>query len=72
MKYRDKTEIIQDILQTARSNENGAVKTQLMYKAFLSYTQVKEYLTLLIERDLIRYDSITQETTMLLFVIWTA
>jgi predicted transcriptional regulator len=31
-----------------------------MYKAFLSYTQVKEYLALLVKKDLISYDSITQ------------
>jgi len=59
MQYRDRAEIIRQILEVA----NGAVditRTKLMYKAFLSYTQVKEYLTLLTERDLISYDSITQ------------
>ena len=59
MHYRDRTDIIREILEVA----NGAddiTRTKLMYKAFLSYTQVKEYLALLTERDLISYDSITQ------------
>ena len=58
MQYRDRAEIIRQILEVT----NGAVditRTKLMYKAFLSYTQLKEYLRLLTERDLISYDSIT-------------
>jgi predicted transcriptional regulator len=58
MQYRDRAEIIRQILEVA----NGAVditRTKLMYKAFLSYTQMKEYLMLLTERDLLSYDSIT-------------
>jgi predicted transcriptional regulator len=58
MQYRDRAEIIRQILEVA----NGAVditRTKLMYKAFLSYAQVKVYLALLTERDLISYDSIT-------------
>lgn len=58
MQYRDRAEIIRQILEVA----NGAVditRTKLMYKAFLSYTQMKEYLMLLTESDLLSYDSIT-------------
>jgi len=55
-KYRSRTEIIHDILQTARSTGNGAGKTRLMYNAFLSYNQVKEYLTILIDNGLLQYD----------------
>ena len=33
----------------------GATKTKIMYKAFLSYAQLKEYLTLLIENNLLEY-----------------
>ena len=33
---------------------NGATKTRIMYGAYLSYAQVKEYLSFLIEKDLIR------------------
>jgi len=56
MKNRDKTEIIYDILQTARNEGTGAGKTKIMYNAFLSYNQVKEYLTILIDNGLLRYD----------------
>jgi predicted transcriptional regulator len=38
----------------------GATKTKIMYKAFLSYHQLKEYLSVLIENDLIEYRSGTQ------------
>jgi predicted transcriptional regulator len=33
----------------------GASKTKIMYKAFLSYAQLREYLSVLIENDLIEY-----------------
>jgi len=33
----------------------GATKTKIMYKAFLSYNQLKEYLSLLIENNLLEY-----------------
>jgi predicted transcriptional regulator len=41
MKYRSRTEIVS--------------KTRIMYKAFLSYAQLKEYLSVLIENNLIEY-----------------
>ena len=52
MKYRSRTEIVGNILDAANG---GAAKTKIMYKAFLSYGQLKEYLTLLIEKNLIEY-----------------
>lgn len=56
--YRDKSEIVRQILDTV--NSSGAItKTKLMYRSFLSYNQIKEYLTLLTENDLLSYDSIT-------------
>ncbi len=58
MHYRDRTDIIREILEVANGAED-ITRTKLMYKAFLSYTQVKEYLALLTERNLISYDSIT-------------
>jgi predicted transcriptional regulator len=43
MNNRDRTEIVSMILEAA----NGRVtKTKIMYKAFLSYAQLKEYLSL--------------------------
>ena len=53
MKYRSKTEIVRNILDAA--NGGGANKTKIMYAAFLSYAQLKEYLSVLIENNLIEY-----------------
>jgi predicted transcriptional regulator len=57
MKYRSRTEIVAMILDSANG---GATKTKMMYKAFLSYHQLKEYLSVLIENDLIEYLNGTQ------------
>jgi predicted transcriptional regulator len=57
MKYRSRTEIVSMILDAA--NE-GATKTKIMYKAFLSYSQLKEYLSVLIENNLIEYNKGTK------------
>ncbi|MFY3742129.1 MAG: putative transcriptional regulator [Candidatus Nitrosomirales archaeon] len=38
------------------ANGGGVTKTKIMYKAFLSYAQLKEYLTILIENGLIGHD----------------
>ena len=53
VKYRSRTDIIAMILQAAI---NGATKTRIMYGAYLSYAQVKEYLSFLMEKELIRYE----------------
>jgi len=50
MGNRSRTEIVGNILDVA--NE-GASRTKIMYKAFLSYNQLKEYLSFLIENNLI-------------------
>src|SRR5438552_16047603 len=71
LKYRSRTDIIAMILQAAI---NGATKTRIMYGAYLSYAQVKEYLSFLIEKDLIRYEEgsaiykLTQKGVQLLHV----
>jgi predicted transcriptional regulator len=52
MKYRSRTEIVSMILEAANG---GATKTKIMYKAFLSYNQLKEYFSILIENNLIEY-----------------
>ena len=52
MKYRSRTEIVSMILESANG---GATKTKIMYVAFLSYNQLKEYLSVLIENNLIEY-----------------
>jgi predicted transcriptional regulator len=57
MKYRSRTDIVGLILEAANG---GATKTKIMYKAFLSYAQLKEYLTVLLQNDLLEYDDETQ------------
>ena len=52
MKYRSRTDIVGLILEAANG---GATKTKIMYKAFLSYAQLKEYLTVLLQNDLLEY-----------------
>ena len=58
MKYRDKIDIISQILEAA--NGGGASRTRIMYKALLSYAQMKENLMLLTKKDLLRYDEDTR------------
>ena len=43
----------------------GATKTKIMFKAFLSYAQLREYLSVLIENNLLEYveGSQTYKTT---------
>ena len=57
MKYRSRTEIVCNILD---ATNGGATKTKIMYKAFLSYAQLKEYLSVLTENNLIEYLDGTQ------------
>ena len=52
MKHRSRTEIVGNILESANG---GATKTKIMYNTFLSYNQLKEYLSVLIENNLIEY-----------------
>lgn len=52
MKYRSRTDIAAMILEAANG---GTTKTKIMYKAFLSYAQLKEYLAVLQENGLLEY-----------------
>ena len=58
MKYRSRNHIISEILDAA--NGGNATNTKLMYKAYLSFGQIKEYLSVLTENDLLSYDAHTQ------------
>ena len=62
VKYRSRTEIVAMILE---AGNGGATKTRIMYKAFLSYAQLREYLSVLIENNLLEYleGSQTYKTT---------
>ena len=57
MKYRTSTEIVAMMFDAANG---GTTKTKIMYKAFLSYNQLKEYLSVLIENNLLEYIDRTQ------------
>jgi predicted transcriptional regulator len=57
MKYRSRTDISVLILEAANG---GATKTKIMYKAFLTYLQLKEYLTMLSENGLLEFEEPTQ------------
>ncbi|HYZ60387.1 MAG TPA: winged helix-turn-helix domain-containing protein [Nitrososphaeraceae archaeon] len=53
--YRGRYLIIAEILSTINdSGSEGANKTSIMYKAFLSYVQLKEYLSFMVEKDLVK------------------
>ncbi len=52
VKYRSRTDIAAAILEIA---VDGAIKTKIMYKAFLSFPQLKEYLGLLMAKGLLEY-----------------
>jgi len=58
MKYRSRTDIAAAILEVA---VEGAIKTKIMYKAFLSFPQLKEYLSVLEEKGLLEYISTDHE-----------
>ena len=52
MGNRSRTEIVGSILEAANG---GVSKTKIMYIAFLSFGQLKEYLSVLVENNLIEY-----------------
>ena len=54
MKYRSRTDIVSQILQIANG---GTTKTRIMYGAYMSYGQLKEYLSTLIENELIDFSA---------------
>ena len=58
MKYRSRIEIMSQILEAA--NGGGATRTKIMYKAFLSFIQLREFLMVLTQSDLLSYDLDTQ------------
>jgi predicted transcriptional regulator len=57
-RYRDRAEIISQILEVANGSDTKKIK--IMYKANLSYHQLKEYLPVLTESDFLRYNLNTQ------------
>jgi predicted transcriptional regulator len=53
-KYRSKTEIVAHILQAA-NGRNDITKTRIMYRTFLTYWQLEQYLPILIQSGLLEY-----------------
>lgn len=48
-------DIIAQILNAANYSGN-ITKSKIRYKAFLSYTQLREYTSVMVESDLLKYD----------------
>lgn len=59
MKNRSKIEIFGEILRATNESSTGTTRIKIMYKAYLSHVQMKDYLTALTERDLLLYDGQT-------------
>ena len=68
MKNRSRTEIVVQILEIANvesgsgyDEADGVIQTKIMYKALLSYAQLKEYLRVLTQNDLLSYHSASRK-----------
>ncbi|MFQ6086878.1 MAG: winged helix-turn-helix domain-containing protein [Candidatus Bathyarchaeia archaeon] len=60
-KRRDRHDIIVEILRTAR---DGKIKTHIMYRAKLSYAQVNEYLSLLVDKGFLEPLTVKQRKVL--------
>ena len=58
MKNRSRLEIIAMILETV--GDSGAIQAKIMYKVYLSFLQMKEYLSQIMQHGLITYDDRAQ------------
>lgn len=54
VKYRSRTDIVAQMLDAAAG---GSTKTKIMYKAYLSYAQLQEYLETMLANGLLNYDA---------------
>jgi len=57
-KRRDRHDIVAEILKTARE---GRIKTHIMYKAKLSYSQINTYLQLLVDKGFLENNTIVRK-----------
>jgi len=55
MKYRSRSDIIGLILEAANG---GATKTKILYKSYLSFAQMRDYLGMLTEQGLVEYEEL--------------
>ena len=58
MRYRDRIEIISQILEAA--NGRNVTRSKIAYTVFLNYSQLKENLAALTQKDLLCYDEDTR------------
>ena len=58
-KRRDRLYIIAEILEIAKG---GSLKTQIMYRANLSFAQLNEYLNFLLKRELLKKNTGDRKT----------
>jgi predicted transcriptional regulator len=58
MQHRSRTDIVREILEASR---DGVNKTKIMYKAYLSYAQLKEYLEVMVANELLIYEPTKKE-----------
>jgi len=58
-KRRDRLYIIAEILVIAK---DGSLKTQIMYRANLSFAQLNEYLNFLLKRELLKVNAENRKT----------
>ncbi len=54
MKYHSRSVIVGEILASAREIE-GVTKTRIMFNAYLSFAQLKDYLAILMENGLLEH-----------------
>jgi len=59
-RYRNRIDIIAQLLDAASTPIS---KTKMMYRAMLSYEQLRDYMLILAENDLIAYDEPTRRFT---------
>jgi len=57
-KRRDRHDIVAEILKTARE---GRIKTHIMYKAKLSYSQINSYLQLLVDKGFLENNTVMRK-----------
>lgn len=62
-KYRDRTTIVNDILESVKTKNEGKRKTQIMQSAGLNYTQTKKYLNYLLNYG---YLAVTEKETYII------
>jgi predicted transcriptional regulator len=64
MKHRTQEEITALILEVIANSSNGITQTIIMYKAYLTFAQLKRFLSSLLERGIIEYQKEDQLYTI--------